>query len=369
MFNLANLPPLDKNLANSSFPTHNPLTEFSLLKLNSLGDMTQVVETMRRGKVAIIMLSNLEQKTAERVMDWLNGYILAVDGVSQWLGEQTFLLASDKIKLTGSLKTLTHFPTNQEPEDSITSKIKKLLLKLDEDNLLSLVAIPGGTFTMGSEPEETPVHSVTVPSFYLSQYPITQVQWRLVAALPRVRKNLDPNPAYFVGDNLPIEQISWDDALEFCARLSQKTGRKYRLPSEAEWEYACRGGTQTRFWFGQNINSDLANYDAHSGYGRDTEGAFLQKTTPVDYFGIKNPFGLADLHGNVWEWCADHWHQDYHGAPTDGSPWLSDDQEQLRVIRGGSWYDLSRFCRSACRYSLHPQRKVNNVGFRIACSL
>ncbi|ELR96399.1 cell division protein SepF [Gloeocapsa sp. PCC 73106] len=364
MSNLANLPPLEKNLAYSSSPHALPLTEFSLLKLNSLGDMVQVVEIMRRNKIAIIILSNLEEKTAKRVRDWLNGYIVAVDGISQWLGEQTFLLAAHKIKISGALSQSLINPRQQE---AITSKIKKILIKLADNNLLAMISVPGGSFAMGSEPEETPVHPVTVQSFYLSQYPITQAQWRVIAALPQVNKKLDANPAYFLGDNLPVEQVSWEDALEFCARLSQKTGRTYRLPSEAEWEYACRAGTKTRFWFGQDINSDLANYDGNSGYGKDTEESFLKKTTPVDYFGIKNPFGLADLHGNVWEWCADHWHRDYQGAPTDGSAWLSQDEQHLRVVRGGSWYDLPRFCRSACRYSLNAQRKVNNIGFRIAC--
>lgn len=356
MFNLANWSPLPSKSDNRPL-----LREFSLLKLQSLEDIVRVVEILRRGKIAIIMLTQLEAKTSQRVMDWLNGYILAQGGLSQWLGEQTYLLASAPIDLTGSFPSLT-------PNHSISVNIKKVLLKLDEHNLLTLVFIPGGSLIMGAEPEETPVHSVQVPGFYLSQYPITQAQWRAVAALPMVNQSLDPNPAYFVGDNLPVEQVSWYDAVEFSDRLSRAMGREYRLPSEAEWEYACRAGTRTEFWFGQNLNSDLANYDAHSGYGTNPERPFLSKTTPVDYFGIHNPFGLADLHGNVWEWCQDHWHRDYQDAPTDGSAWLSEDEQQLRVIRGGSWDDLPRFCRSASRYALDPQRRVNNVGFRIACT-
>lgn len=366
MLNFANL--LNKNVIASPSIS----TEFSLLTLDSVADLTQVVELIGKGKIAIVLLK-LDQRTSKRVIDWLNGYILAINGVSQWLGEKTFLFANQDCKVTGVITTCD--PFNREPSALVSTTIKQIFVELSQDNLLGMVYIPEGNFEMGSpledveaSLEETPVHSVTVSGFYLSQYPITQVQWRTVASLPRVHRHLKVNPSYFTGDSLPVEQISWYDALEFCDRLSQYTGRLYRLPSEAEWEYSCRAGSRARYWFGQIINSDLANYDAHSGYGMDQDQLFLQKTTPVDYFKLKNPFGLGDLHGNVWEWCSDHWHPNYHGAPTDGSPWLSEHEEQLRIIRGGSWYDLPRFCRSACRYALTPHRRVNNVGFRIACN-
>ncbi|TVQ49619.1 MAG: DUF552 domain-containing protein [Gloeocapsa sp. DLM2.Bin57] len=341
--------------------------EFSLITLNSLSDIIKVVELIRQGKATIVILNKLEQNTAQRVIDWLNGYIYTIGGVNQCLNEYTFLFAQANLQITGSSQ-----PQISQP---ISTTIKQLFIRLTDHNLLKMFYIPPGNFKMGSSPddleatpEETPQHDVNLNSFYLSQYPITQSQWEIVASFPVINRHLDSNPAYFSGANLPVERVSWYDAVEFCDRLSQQTQRLYRLPSEAEWEYACRGSSETRYWFGQNLNSNLANYDASSGYLDSKNNLFLQKTTPVNYYKLKNPFGLGDLHGNVWEWCLDHWHTNYYKAPTDGSPWLSADEQQLRVVRGGSWYDLSRFCRSSCRHALPPERRVNNVGFRIACA-
>lgn len=208
------------------------------------------------------------------------------------------------------------------------------------DLALNLVAIPGGAFLMGSPPEEEGrdyyqynfpelagldvewQHWVTVPPFSMSQFPITQAQWRAVAALPPVNRELDPDPtnASFKGGDRPVESISWYDAIEFCDRLSQHTGNTYRLPSEAEWEYACRAGTSSPFHIGDTLHSDLANYDATRIYGNGAAGIYRQATTEVGSFGV-NAFGLGDIHGNVFEWCLDHWHPAYERerSPTDGS--------------------------------------------------
>jgi formylglycine-generating enzyme required for sulfatase activity len=120
----------------------------------------------------------------------------------------------------------------------------------------------------------------------------------------------------------PVEQVSWHDAMEFCSRLSQSTGRYYILPSEAQWEYACRAGTTTPLAFGETLSDELANYDAHTTYGSGMRGQYRQQTTTVKRFPA-NAWGLQDMHGNVWEWCLDHWHDSYEGAPTDGSAWLN----------------------------------------------
>jgi formylglycine-generating enzyme required for sulfatase activity len=176
---------------------------------------------------------------------------------------------------------------------------------------LEMVAIPGGTFMMGapmnekgSTDDERPQHQVTVQPFFMGRYPVTQAQWRAVAALPQVNKELDPNPSYFKGDDRPVERISWYDALEFCARLNFRINftaeRDYRLPSEAEWEYACRAGTTTPFYFGETITTDLANYRGNSTYGNAPQGEYREETTTVGSFP-PNAFGLYDLHGNVWE--------------------------------------------------------------------
>ncbi len=217
---------------------------------------------------------------------------------------------------------------------------------------LEMVAIPSGRFVMGSpedEPEryedESPQHEVTVESFFMGRYPVTQAQWKAVVALPQVERKLEADPSESKGDDRPVEQVSWHDSVEFCARLSAHTRREYRLPSEAEWEYACRAGTTTPFHFGDMITTVVANYDGDETYADGPSGERRGETTPVGYFGIANGFGLSDMHGNVWEWCQDHWHDNYDDAPTDGSAWEdreNEDEEEInRVVRGGSWFDLS----------------------------
>jgi formylglycine-generating enzyme required for sulfatase activity len=237
---------------------------------------------------------------------------------------------------------------------------------------LELVPIAGGTFTMGSPsgelnqvPDQGPQHQVTVQPFYTGKYEVTQTQWRSVAGLPRVARDLNSDPSKFKGDNLPVEQVSWEDAVEFCARLSRATGRSYRLPTEAEWEYACRGGTTTPFAFGQTVTPQLVNYNGNYPYAQASEGTYRKTTTPVGFMGVANGFGLFDMHGNVYEWCMDNWHDSYNGAPTDGSSWETAGDTRYRVLRGGSWFFNGNFCRSANRNRITPDYRINGIGFRI----
>ncbi|MEO1394746.1 MAG: SUMF1/EgtB/PvdO family nonheme iron enzyme [Cyanobacteria bacterium J06634_5] len=239
---------------------------------------------------------------------------------------------------------------------------------------LDLIEIPDGTFVMGApasedgrSEDEGPQHNVSVPSFWMGKYPVTQAQWRAVAALPKVEQDLNPSPAHFPGDQRPVENVSWLDAVEFCQRLSVKSGQRYRLPSEAEWEYACRAGPTTPFHIGETLTADLANYDATKIYGGGPKGDYRQETTVVGSFPA-NANGLYDMHGNVWEWCADHWHNSYEGAPSDGSAWLTDDWDFPRLLRGGSWILYPRDCRSACRFNSTPELRVNIIGFRVSCA-
>jgi formylglycine-generating enzyme required for sulfatase activity len=248
---------------------------------------------------------------------------------------------------------------------------------------LRMMQIPAGTFLMGSpddEPDrgsdEGPQHEVTVAEFFMAKYPVTQAQWRIVAGWEAVNRDLKADPSRFKGDKRPVEQVSWEDAVEFCDRLAVHTNRPYHLPSEAEWEYACRAGTTTPFHFGETITTEVANYrgtDNESfgwsgSYGDGPKGEHREETTPVDHFGIANAVGLCDMHGNVREWCADHWHENYEGAPTDGSAWIEGGDSSLRVHRGGSWGYNPRLCRSASRFWFEPDIFDFNLGFRVVCS-
>ncbi|MEH2410584.1 caspase, EACC1-associated type [Nostoc sp.] len=247
--------------------------------------------------------------------------------------------------------------------------------------VLDMVAIPGGKFLMGSpdnEPErydsESPQHRVTIQPFFMGKFPVTQSQWKSVAALPKVDVDLNPDPSNFKGANRPVERVSWDDAIEFCARLSKKTEKTYRLPSEAEWEYACRAGTTTPFYFGETITTDLANYRGtdwdYNGtvypgnYAQGPKGEYRGQTTDVGKCPA-NPFGLFDMHGSIWEWCLDEWHENYNGAPRDGSAWIVDNDNQSRLLRGGSWDFNPWNCRSAIRGYRARDSWFSHVGFRV----
>ena len=238
---------------------------------------------------------------------------------------------------------------------------------------LDLVLIPGGAFMMGlpenkEEPQASPQHQVTVSPFLMGKYSVTQAQWKAVTALPKRERYLNADSANFKGENLPVEQVSWDDAVEFCQRLSKHTGREYRLPSEAEWEYACRALTTTPFYVGPKITTDLANYNGSSTCGYGSKGQSRGQTTEVGSFEIANAFGLYDMHGNVWEWCADYWHKSYEGAPTDGSAWTMGGDDSWRVLRGGSWHSSPRYCRSTYRHGNARDNKNYSFGFRVVCA-
>lgn len=240
---------------------------------------------------------------------------------------------------------------------------------LGEGVMLEMVQIPGGTFAMGSpdsEPQregsESPLHQVTLRSYYASRYEITQRQWRVVAAMAPVERQIDPSPSQFKGDDLPVESVSWHDAREFCQRLTRHTGRAYRLPSEAEWEYACRAQSSTPFCFGETLSSEIANYQASHTYGQGQKGNYRLAPVAVGALGAANDFGLYDVHGNVGEWC-----QDFYGRyPTEHvhdprGPELGTN----RVFRGGGWQSFPWLCRSASRGAAHPDLRRADLGFRV----
>jgi formylglycine-generating enzyme required for sulfatase activity len=238
---------------------------------------------------------------------------------------------------------------------------------------MTLAFIPPGTFRMGSpsseaerSDDEGPQHEVSITRpYYLSIHPVTQGQYEAV---------MGENPSYFNetkggGPHHPVESISWEEAVEFCRRLSEwpaerAAGRVYRLPTEAEWEYACRGGLPMPFATGTTLSGHEANFNGNYPYGEVPRGPYLERTTRVGSYG-GNPFGLYDMHGNVWEWCADYYDRHYYkNSPRYDPPGPA--SGTLRVVRGGSCYNIGRFCRAAYRFGIAPANRDIDVGLRVA---
>ena len=255
-----------------------------------------------------------------------------------------------KIKQLEQELELERSPTALENKKPEPSQAQSFIEQLGNDIKLEMIAIPGGKFMMGS-PEgeggdnEQPQHEVTVPAFYMGKYPITQAQYQQV---------MGNNPSDFKGDQRPVENVSWNDAVEFCNRLSEKVRKRYFLPSEAEWEYACRAETSTAYYFGETLTNRQANF-----------GKTINQTTSVGQY-LPNSFGLYDMHGNVWEWCQDKWHSNYQGAPNDGNAWVLNNNNTF-VMRGGSWLNDPDDCRSAIRGSRERDVCYRFVGFRVMC--
>jgi uncharacterized protein (TIGR02996 family) len=225
--------------------------------------------------------------------------------------------------------------------------------------------IAPGTFLMGSPSEEPErwdnetLHEVTLAhGFYLGIHAVTQSQWQAV---------MGNNPSRFKGKNRPVEMVSWNDCQEFVTKVSQREGKRYGLPSEAEWEYACRAGTTTPFHFGETLSTDQANYDGNYPYNKGAKGVDRRRTTSVGSFP-PNAWGLFDLHGNVWEWCQDEY-RDYGDLNTKNTLEMENIDYNARVLRGGSWYFDAWFCRAALRIRLAPGYRHYYFGFRVAFRL
>ena len=279
-----------------------------------------------------------QQHTAQAYQAYLKGntlkkYANLLDSNKQSENSQPFEFEFVTVNNSGKMTHRKHKQAYFQTED------------LGKGVTLEMVEIMGGTFLMGSNQSdlEKPQHQVTVQSFYLSKYPITQAQWQVM---------MDYNPSWFKEDKHPVENVSWHDAIKFCQQLSKMTNKPYRLPSEAEWEYACRAGTTTPFHVGPTIITRLANFQGF-------------RTSEVGIFP-PNAFGLYDMHGNVWEWCADSWHNNYEGAPSDGYVWETKEKDAYRLQRGGSWCCTPERCRCASRSWLEGDKMNNDVGFRVA---
>ena len=252
-------------------------------------------------------------------------------------------------------------------------KIKTDKVDLGGGVKMELVWIPAGSFQMGSPQSEQdqavkdgeqrewvsgegPVHTVELDGFWMGKFEVTQEQYEAV---------MGKNPSDFKGEKNPVERVSWNDAAEFCQKASQKTGKEIRLPTEAEWEYACRAGTRAPFSSGETISTDQANYDRNYTYGSGRKGEYRKKTIQVGSFQ-PNEWGLYDMHGNVWEWCGDWYGEKYYGESDRKNP-QGPSSGEFRVLRGGSWIRDPFHCRSATRYWSNPANTIYDTGFRVAC--
>ncbi len=264
-----------------------------------------------------------------------------------------------------------------KPEESDATKQQRKAAKADDLPLektielgnevtMTVVYIPAGEFEMGSPPTEPKKdndegqHRVKLTkAFYMGKFEVTQLQYRVI---------MHQNKSKFGGDKLPVENVNWHQARQFLKRLSDKTGMKFRLPTEAEWEYACRAGTTTAFNVGTTLDSSLANYKAKTPYADGVAGEYLKRTNNVGYYP-PNAFGLYDMHGNVWEWCSDLYNKDYYKISPLVDPKGSQKSNSGRVIRGGAWNKKAYKCRSADRNHRWPKTNQPHIGFRVVVEI
>lgn len=322
----------------------------SIASNNVMDELTAAVEDEKR----IVPLLYQQCRIPLRIrrlhyVDFTRDYDVAVGLLIETLGGQQNITPPPVEKLAEPKpepKKPAQKPKPRPLHESFTEQ-------LPDGVKLEMVAIPGGSFEMGSTNFDTsqPIHTVRVKPFHMGKYQVTQAQWKAV---------MGKNPSHFKGDTLPVEQVSWDDAKAFCRNLSEMTGNTYRLPSEAEWEYAARAGSTGDFCFGDNPNPLIL----FAWYKENSE----KKTHPV---GEKKPnaFWLYDVHGNVFEWCEDTWHESYKGAPDDGTAWVTGRDQQRRLLRGGSWFNNSINARAVYRVANPSELRFIHVGFRLVLSV
>lgn len=375
----------DKNLKIWEIPTNRQLLNLkgheSIVRLAKYSPNQKYIATAGYDKTIKLWNISFDDRPSSEVEELIKNKVPL-----RLVGEQVVALPKkDDAKKDDSLPSAEMFITNKFSPKSVpltlekfqfqtatTNNLGKIISKetlereqykenLGDGVFLYMVSIPGGTFIIGSSEkegneEEKPQVEIQVKPFFMGKFEITQAIWQFVMGY---------NPSYIKDDdNLPVDTISWEDAMLFCERLSQLTGRTYRLPTEAEWEYAARSGTTTRFAFGDNISPEIVNYDGLSPLDSVPKGLFRQKTVPVGSLGFANKFGLYDMHGNAFEWCLDVGSDNYKEIPTDGTS-RETPYNLSRVLRGGAWYYSASEARSAARGSTRGTSKLKVSGFRV----
>ncbi len=307
----------------------------------------QLTETMRQLEIQQHVLTPLAQQLLSREQDVDLAEIQSteIESFTEISPESPPATTSDVIATLPEISFETAFINNHVIQRERRTA-RQWTESLPDGVVLEMIYIPGGTFIMGSEDTEcaTPPHSVSIKPFLAGKYPITQEQWEAV---------MGNNPSKFRGARHPVETVNWRDAVLFCAKLSQLTENHYQLFTEARWEYACRAGNVTHYCFGDELVPELANY----------EDSGVKQTSPVGIYPA-NAFGLYDMHGNVWEWCEDIWHENYVDAPHDGTVW-DDGEPHIRLLRGGSWYNTAQKLYSATRIGFDTVSRYDNEGFRV----
>ena len=348
--------------------------------VEEIKNLTRVMLTDDSGALAADALNDAEEDLLNFLMrSQLQRDQLADVVNSAWQAEaeaefDADMAQGEAVSARQALENLRTFLDVRLPQQTIiespsvgalhVTPLQNLAIDLPGNVTLELIEIPGGTFWMGSPDgvgydSERPRHQVTVASFYMGKYPVTQAQWQAV---------MGNNPSNWKDPNRPVERVSWNDCQAFLKKLNathpvETRGRaslQFRLPTEAEWEYACRAGTETAYAFGD----DPALLGCYAWFSENSSS----ETHPVGQ-KLPNAFGIYDMHGNVWECCADTWHENYTGAPTDGSAYGSLDDGKAKLLRGGSWFGNQNYCRSACRSRNAPDDQCNNRGCRVVAVL
>ncbi|PZU99457.1 MAG: hypothetical protein DCE90_02585 [Pseudanabaena sp.] len=378
---LTNVSKVDKELSKAMNEIQNIA---NLLEAQQFGSIESDRESLQIAN--FLATSDMKKDRLQDALDRMGNVQPQVDFDAQMMGAGKGVTISDCLAnirefLDLKLEAITEIDVPaiaiNEPELNFNTYTPENSLNLDLGNgiTLELVRVPAGKFMMGSNEydNEKPIHEVQLQEFLIGKYAVTNAQWQ---AVMKTRGSTKYDKKFQSDFQQPVVGISWHDARTFCKSLSEQIGREIRLPTEAEWEYACRANTNTPFTFGQTITTDQVNYNGNYPYGNAPKGKYREVTVTVD--SLKpNTWGIYQMHGNVWEWCLDEWHDSYASKPENlqkqgnqawGDLSINENDNRYRLLRGGSWFNYAVYCRSAYRYRNIARNQNNYIGFRVIFS-